>query len=69
MHDLSARAVELGAADVIVTPPVAMHTDDQIAGWFAGAVGAVGPDRAMGAARSSGGDGCHYVFRRDSPGD
>jgi 4-hydroxy-tetrahydrodipicolinate synthase len=44
MRRLAAEAMALGAAGVMMTPPAAMRTDDQIAGWFAGAVGAIGAD-------------------------
>lgn len=44
MQRLSAAAMDLGAAGVMMTPPPAMRTDDQIVGWFAGAVEAIGAD-------------------------
>ncbi|MBF9036897.1 dihydrodipicolinate synthase family protein, partial [Rhodobacterales bacterium HKCCE2091] len=44
MHDLSVAAMDMGAAGVMMTPPGAMRTDDQIAGWFANAVDAIGAD-------------------------
>lgn len=44
MKRLSAAAMEMGAAGVMMTPPASMRTDDQIAGWFAGAVAQIGGD-------------------------
>ncbi|TKW64876.1 MAG: dihydrodipicolinate synthase family protein [Paracoccus denitrificans] len=44
MTDLSDKAMELGAAGVMMTPPSSMRTDAQIAGWFAAAVAAIGAD-------------------------
>jgi 4-hydroxy-tetrahydrodipicolinate synthase len=44
MRRLAGEAMALGAAAVMMTPPAAMRTDDQINGWFAGAVGAIGAD-------------------------
>ena len=44
MKRLAAAAMEMGAAGVMMTPPAAMRTDDQIAGWFAGAVAQIGGD-------------------------
>jgi 4-hydroxy-tetrahydrodipicolinate synthase len=44
MRRLALESMALGAAGVMMTPPAAMRTDDQIAGWFAGAVQAIGED-------------------------
>lgn len=44
MKRLSCEAMALGAAGVMMTPPGAMRTDDQIAGWFAQAVSQIGKD-------------------------
>ncbi|WP_347310765.1 dihydrodipicolinate synthase family protein [Defluviimonas sp. SAOS-178_SWC] len=44
IHDLSAAAMDAGAAGVMMTPPGTMRTDDQIADWFANAVDAIGHD-------------------------
>jgi len=44
MHDLAAAAMDMGAAGVMMTPPGTMRTDDQICGWFANAVDAIGHD-------------------------
>lgn len=44
IHDLSTAAMDMGAAGVMMTPPGTMRTDEQIAGWFANAVEAIGPD-------------------------
>jgi len=44
MKRLSAAAMEMGAAGVMMTPPAAMRSDDQIAGWFSGAVAQIGGD-------------------------
>ena len=44
MTDLSDKAMALGAAGVMMTPPAAMRTDAQIAGWFAAGVAAIGAD-------------------------
>lgn len=44
MKRLSNAAMEMGAAGVMMTPPAAMRTDDQIAGWFAQAVAQIGTD-------------------------
>lgn len=44
MHDLASASMDAGAAGVMMTPPGAMRTDDQICGWFANAVEAIGPD-------------------------
>lgn len=44
IHDLAAASMDAGAAGVMMTPPGVMRTDDQIAGWFANAVDAIGDD-------------------------
>ncbi len=44
MRSLADISMQLGAAGVMMTPPAAMRTDDQIVGWFAGAVAAIGTD-------------------------
>lgn len=44
MRRLARDAMEIGAAGVMIAPQPALRTDDQIVGWFAGAVEAVGTD-------------------------
>ncbi|MEQ1939838.1 dihydrodipicolinate synthase family protein [Mesorhizobium sp. CN5-321] len=47
MKRLAAESMALGTAGVMVTPPAAMRTDDQIAGYFRQAVAQVGADVPM----------------------
>ena len=44
MRRLARASMDLGAAGVMVAPPAAMRTDDQIAGYYAQAVAAMGAD-------------------------
>ncbi|MBD9454476.1 dihydrodipicolinate synthase family protein [Rhizobium sp. RHZ02] len=44
MRSLARDSIEMGAAGVMIAPPPAMRTDDQIVNYFAGAVEAVGDD-------------------------
>ena len=44
MRRLARDAMGLGAAGVMIAPQPSLRTDDQIVGWFAGAVEAVGTD-------------------------
>jgi 4-hydroxy-tetrahydrodipicolinate synthase len=44
MRRLARDAMEAGAAGVMIAPPAAMRTDDQIVGYYAQAVEAVGRD-------------------------
>jgi 4-hydroxy-tetrahydrodipicolinate synthase len=44
MRSLSRSAMDMGAAGVMIAPTPALRTDDQIVGYFAGAVEAVGDD-------------------------
>lgn len=44
MRSLARDAMDLGAAGVMIAPPPALRTDDQIVNYFAGAVEAVGED-------------------------
>lgn len=44
MRSLARAAMDLGAAGVMIAPPSALRTDDQIVGYFANAVEAIGPD-------------------------
>ncbi|MEI3856226.1 MULTISPECIES: dihydrodipicolinate synthase family protein [unclassified Ensifer] len=44
MRSLARHAMEMGAAGVMIAPPPALRTDDQIVNYFAGAVEAVGED-------------------------
>lgn len=44
MRSLARQVMELGAAGVMIAPSPASRTDDQIAGYFRGAVEAVGAD-------------------------
>lgn len=44
MRALARASMEAGAAGVMIAPTPALRTDDQIAGYFADAVGAVGTD-------------------------
>ncbi|MDZ5699991.1 dihydrodipicolinate synthase family protein [Chelativorans sp. M5D2P16] len=44
MKRLAHEAMGLGAAGVMITPPAAMRTDDQIAGYFGQAVAQIGED-------------------------
>lgn len=47
MKRLAAESMAMGAAGVMVTPPAAMRTDDQIAGYFRQAVAQIGADVPM----------------------
>ncbi len=44
MRSLARRAMELGAAGVMIAPPPSLRTDDQIVGYYAQAVEAIGED-------------------------
>ncbi|MCA0345297.1 MAG: dihydrodipicolinate synthase family protein, partial [Proteobacteria bacterium] len=44
MRSLARESMEIGAAGVMIAPPPALRTDDQIVNYFAGAVEAVGED-------------------------
>lgn len=44
MRSLARDSMEMGAAGVMIAPTPALRTDDQIVGYFAGAVDAVGDD-------------------------
>lgn len=44
MRSLARDSMEMGAAGVMIAPPPALRTDDQIVGYFAGAVDAIGDD-------------------------
>lgn len=44
MRALARDSMEMGAAGVMIAPPPALRTDDQIVNYFAGAVEAVGED-------------------------
>lgn len=44
MRSLARDSMEMGAAGVMIAPPPALRTDDQIVSYFAGAVEAVGDD-------------------------
>lgn len=43
MRTLSAAVMDAGAAGVMIAPPAALRTDDQIVGYFRQAVQAIGP--------------------------
>jgi 4-hydroxy-tetrahydrodipicolinate synthase len=42
MRSLSASAMDLGAAGVMIAPPSSLRTDDQIVAYYAGAAAAIG---------------------------
>ncbi len=44
MRSLARDSMDMGAAGVMIAPPSALRTDDQIIGYFAGAVEAIGAD-------------------------
>ncbi|ATN36916.1 dihydrodipicolinate synthase family protein (plasmid) [Rhizobium sp. ACO-34A] len=44
MRSLARDSMDIGAAGVMIAPPPALRTDDQIVSYFAGAVEAVGED-------------------------
>ncbi len=44
MRSLARDVMDAGAAGVMIAPPPALRTDDQIIGYFAQAVAAIGPD-------------------------
>jgi 4-hydroxy-tetrahydrodipicolinate synthase len=44
MRSLARSAMDIGAAGVMIAPTPALRTDDQIVGYFAGAVEAIGED-------------------------
>ncbi len=44
MRSLAREAMEAGAAGVMIAPPNTLRTDDQIAGYYAQAIDAIGTD-------------------------
>jgi 4-hydroxy-tetrahydrodipicolinate synthase len=44
MRRLARDSMDAGAAGVMIAPPAAMRTDDQIVGYYAQAIEAIGPD-------------------------
>ena len=44
MRALARSAMQAGAAGVMIAPPPSLRTDDQIVGYYAGAVAAIGSD-------------------------
>jgi len=42
MSDLAKAVMDMGASGVMIAPPVTLRTDDQVAGYFADAVEAIG---------------------------
>jgi 4-hydroxy-tetrahydrodipicolinate synthase len=44
MRSLARGVMDAGAAGVMIAPPPALRTDDQIVGYYAQAVAAIGPD-------------------------
>lgn len=44
MRTLARQAIELGAAGVMIAPPGSLRSDDQIVGYFAQAIEAIGDD-------------------------
>lgn len=44
MRSLARQSIELGAAAVMIAPPPSLRTDDQITGYYAQAVEAIGDD-------------------------
>jgi 4-hydroxy-tetrahydrodipicolinate synthase len=44
MRSLARSVMDAGAAGVMIAPPPALRTDDQIVGYFAQAVAAIGPE-------------------------
>ena len=44
MRSLARKAMDLGAAGVMIAPPPSLRTDDQIVGYYAQAVEAIGDD-------------------------
>ena len=44
MRSLAREAMEAGAAGVMIAPPNVLRTDDQITGYYAGAIEAIGTD-------------------------
>ncbi|WP_341643230.1 dihydrodipicolinate synthase family protein [Thauera sp. SDU_THAU2] len=44
MRSLARDSMDMGAAGVMIAPPLALRTDDQIVNYFSGAVEAVGDD-------------------------
>jgi 4-hydroxy-tetrahydrodipicolinate synthase len=44
MRSLARGVLDAGASGVMIAPPPALRTDDQITGYFAQAVAAIGPD-------------------------
>jgi 4-hydroxy-tetrahydrodipicolinate synthase len=44
MRSLACAVMDAGAAGVMIAPPASLRTDDQIVGYFAQAVAAIGPD-------------------------
>lgn len=44
MKELTDKVMDLGAAGVMVAPPVHLRTDDQIVGYYVGVADALGPD-------------------------
>ncbi|KAF0228390.1 MAG: dihydrodipicolinate [Beijerinckiaceae bacterium] len=44
MRSLARASMEMGAAGVMIAPPPALRTDDQITGYYRQAIEAIGPD-------------------------
>ena len=44
MRTLTHAVMDRGAAGVMIAPAAGLRTEDQIAGWFGGAIEAIGPD-------------------------
>ena len=44
MSDLTKAVMDMGASGVMIAPPPTLRTDDQIVGYFADAVEAIGND-------------------------
>lgn len=44
MRSLARESMDAGAAAVMIAPPAALRTDDQIVGYYAGAIEAIGAD-------------------------
>ena len=44
MRSLARQSMEIGAAAVMIAPPPSLRTDDQIVGYYAQAIEAIGSD-------------------------
>jgi 4-hydroxy-tetrahydrodipicolinate synthase len=63
MRSLARQSMELGAAAVMIAPPPSLRTDDQITGYYAQAVEAIGTDIPCASFKET----AHCARSRSSP--